>query len=248
MAVGGRAAVDRASSMRMSAADFAAALAPLFEGAPRFLTRLAIRAAVRRPMPISGPGAGDRPRDARGGPARADQCPSAPRGAAGGASRRSRSASRATTARPPAEAGRVAAELERLNAAYEARFGFRFCVFVNGRSRAALLPVMAAALDADRGAEIRRALGEVDRDRRRPGADCLSAPMSARNDPEPPRQPGAALADRRGAASRAAPQAATVSLATSGVWLEVSRPLVRRRGLARPARLRRSRSAATAAS
>ena len=32
--------------------------------------------------------------------------------------------------------GRVAAELERLNAAYEARFGFRYCVFVaGGRAR-----------------------------------------------------------------------------------------------------------------
>ena len=59
------------------------------------------------------------------------------------------------------EAGRVAAELERLNQAYEARFGFRFCVFVNGRSRAELLPVIEAALEADRAVEIRRALGEV---------------------------------------------------------------------------------------
>ena len=53
------------------------------------------------------------------------------------------------------------AELDRLNRAYETRFGFRFCVFVNGRSRAELLPVIEAALAADRAAEIRRALGEV---------------------------------------------------------------------------------------
>jgi 2-oxo-4-hydroxy-4-carboxy--5-ureidoimidazoline (OHCU) decarboxylase len=59
------------------------------------------------------------------------------------------------------EADRVATELDRLNRAYEARFGFRFCVFVNGRSRAALLPVMETALAADRAIEIRRALGEV---------------------------------------------------------------------------------------
>ena len=44
---------------------------------------------------------------------------------------------------------RVAAELDRLNAAYEARFGFRYCVFVAGRSRAELLPEMTAALEAD---------------------------------------------------------------------------------------------------
>ncbi len=55
----------------------------------------------------------------------------------------------------------MAAELDRLNAAYEARFGFRYCVFVAGRSRAALLPEFRAALEADRGAEIQRALDAV---------------------------------------------------------------------------------------
>jgi 2-oxo-4-hydroxy-4-carboxy--5-ureidoimidazoline (OHCU) decarboxylase len=58
-------------------------------------------------------------------------------------------------------AGRVAAELERLNQAYEARFGFRYCVFVNGRSRAELIPGMVAALEADRAAEIERAIGDI---------------------------------------------------------------------------------------
>ena len=56
---------------------------------------------------------------------------------------------------------RVAAELDRLNAAYEARFGFRYCVFVAGRSRSELLPGMAAALGADRTAELHRALDAV---------------------------------------------------------------------------------------
>ena len=55
----------------------------------------------------------------------------------------------------------VAAELARLDTAYEARFGFRYCVHVAGRSRAALLPDMAAALAADRGAELHRALDAV---------------------------------------------------------------------------------------
>jgi 2-oxo-4-hydroxy-4-carboxy--5-ureidoimidazoline (OHCU) decarboxylase len=56
---------------------------------------------------------------------------------------------------------RLAAELDRLNAAYEGRHGFRYCVFVAGRSRAELLPGMTAALDADRDAEITRALDAV---------------------------------------------------------------------------------------
>jgi 2-oxo-4-hydroxy-4-carboxy-5-ureidoimidazoline decarboxylase len=59
------------------------------------------------------------------------------------------------------EADRVGAELERLNTAYEARFGFRYCVFVAGRSRAELLPGMTAALDGDRDAEIHRALDAI---------------------------------------------------------------------------------------
>jgi 2-oxo-4-hydroxy-4-carboxy--5-ureidoimidazoline (OHCU) decarboxylase len=55
----------------------------------------------------------------------------------------------------------VAAELERLNDAYEAHHGFRYCVFVAGRSREELLPGFASALDADRDAEIHRALDAV---------------------------------------------------------------------------------------
>jgi len=60
-----------------------------------------------------------------------------------------------------AEHGRIAAELDRLNTAYEARHGFRYCVFVAGRSRAELLPEMTAALDANRDDEIERALDAV---------------------------------------------------------------------------------------
>lgn len=57
----------------------------------------------------------------------------------------------------------VAAELERLNDAYEARFGFRYCVFVAGRPREALLPGMAAALEdgVARDDELHRALDAV---------------------------------------------------------------------------------------
>ena len=55
----------------------------------------------------------------------------------------------------------VAIELERLNDAYEQRHGFRYCVFVAGRSREALLPDIAAAIDADRTSELHRALDAV---------------------------------------------------------------------------------------
>ncbi len=55
----------------------------------------------------------------------------------------------------------MAGELARLNDAYEARFGFRYCVFVAGRPRAALVPGLAAAIDGDRATELRRALDAV---------------------------------------------------------------------------------------
>jgi len=60
-----------------------------------------------------------------------------------------------------AERARIGAELERLNAAYEARFGFRYVVFVAGRSRAQIVPLIEAALGADAAAEEQRALHDV---------------------------------------------------------------------------------------
>ena len=59
----------------------------------------------------------------------------------------------AATVEAEAERVRVAAELERLNAAYEARFGFRYVIFVAGRPRAAIVPLMEAALAGDVAAE-----------------------------------------------------------------------------------------------
>ena len=52
-------------------------------------------------------------------------------------------------------------ELDRLNRAYEARFGFRYCVFVAGRSRAELVPEMRVRLEAEREPERERALRDV---------------------------------------------------------------------------------------
>ena len=59
------------------------------------------------------------------------------------------------------ERDRLATELERLNRAYESRFGFRYCVFVAGRSRSELLPDMTAALARERDSELHRALDAV---------------------------------------------------------------------------------------
>jgi 2-oxo-4-hydroxy-4-carboxy--5-ureidoimidazoline (OHCU) decarboxylase len=138
-----------------------AALAPLFEGAPRFLARLcaarpfgseaglfAVARQIARSMP------------------EADQVElidAHPRLGAPPASVSDLSFVEQGYDREAAEAERyvVAAELDRLNTAYEARLGFRYCVFVAGRSRADLLPDFRQALTADRGSELARALEAV---------------------------------------------------------------------------------------
>ncbi|MGI8606924.1 MAG: 2-oxo-4-hydroxy-4-carboxy-5-ureidoimidazoline decarboxylase [Gaiellaceae bacterium] len=66
----------------------------------------------------------------------------------------------------------VAAELERLNRAYEEKFGFRFVVFVNRRPRADLVPILRERLVRTREEELDTALEElvaIARDRWRQG-------------------------------------------------------------------------------
>jgi 2-oxo-4-hydroxy-4-carboxy-5-ureidoimidazoline decarboxylase len=149
----------------LDAASCTAALAPLFEGAPRYLTRL----ASARPF-------GDaetlfaRAREIARAMPEPEQVElidahprlGAPPGSVSAFSFREQGYDQAAAdAAAEAERTRVDAELGRLNAAYEARFGFRYCVFVAGRPRAALLPGMEAALAADREAELHRALDAV---------------------------------------------------------------------------------------
>lgn len=55
----------------------------------------------------------------------------------------------------------VLAELAELNRAYEKRFGFRFVVFVDGRSRAEILPVLRRRLARTRGQELETGLDEL---------------------------------------------------------------------------------------
>jgi 2-oxo-4-hydroxy-4-carboxy-5-ureidoimidazoline decarboxylase len=163
--------IDRLDVMAPGA--FAAAVAPLFEGARHFLGRLAmarpfgsIEALFERAREI----AHAMPRDEQlelidahprlgAPPASVSALSFVEQGYAGDAEAAAAVVAAADAAE--AERVRVAAELDRLNAAYEARFGFRYTVFVAGRSRAELLPGMAAALDADREAEIARALDAV---------------------------------------------------------------------------------------
>jgi 2-oxo-4-hydroxy-4-carboxy--5-ureidoimidazoline (OHCU) decarboxylase len=141
------------------------ALAPLFEGAPRFLARL----IAARPY-------GDADTLFRRARAIAHAMPEpeqvelidahprlgAPPGSVSAMSFVEQGYDRERAeAAADAERERVGRALDRLNDVYEARFGFRYCVFVAGRPRAALLPGFEAALAADRDAERARALDAV---------------------------------------------------------------------------------------
>ena len=55
----------------------------------------------------------------------------------------------------------VLAALRRLNKSYEEKFGFRFVVFVNGRPRAEILPVLRERLQHQRHEELGTGLDEL---------------------------------------------------------------------------------------
>jgi 2-oxo-4-hydroxy-4-carboxy--5-ureidoimidazoline (OHCU) decarboxylase len=144
-------------------------MAPLFEGAPGFLWRLA---AAGRPF---GPPARlfERAREvAHGMPEvlQRELIDAHPRLGAPPASVSAMSfreqgydldAAAALADEATRERDRVAAELVRLNREYEWQFGFRYCVFVAGRTRAELLPGFEAALARERDSELHRALDAV---------------------------------------------------------------------------------------
>ena len=137
--------------------DFAVSLAPLFEGAPRFLGRL----AAARPFGTVDALFVAARRIGHAMP-QAEQIElidahprlGAPPGTVSALSFREQGYDHG-------DVTDLAAAFDHLNAAYESRFGFRYCVFVAGRSRAALLPGFEAALTADRDAELTRAIDAV---------------------------------------------------------------------------------------
>jgi 2-oxo-4-hydroxy-4-carboxy--5-ureidoimidazoline (OHCU) decarboxylase len=135
---------------------FIAAAAPWFEGAPRFLTRLAAARPFGDAPTLFGRAetiALSMPEDEELELIDAHPRLGAPPATVSVDSFHEQGYDRETT--------EAIEELGRLNAEYEARFGFRFCVFVAGRPRSALVPVLRGALAADRDAEIRRALHDV---------------------------------------------------------------------------------------
>jgi 2-oxo-4-hydroxy-4-carboxy--5-ureidoimidazoline (OHCU) decarboxylase len=123
-------------------------LAELFEGRTRFVERLAVepdpltraRTLVHQLPP-------DEKREVL------DAHPAI--GRRGGLSARS-AAEQGTDADP-----QVLAELERLNADYEARHGFRFVVFVDRRPKAEILEVLRERIDRPTDGELETALDEL---------------------------------------------------------------------------------------
>lgn len=147
---------------------FVAAVTPLFEGAPRFLRRLAalrpfadaaMLFARARALALELPE--DEAVELVDAHPRLGARPPTVSALSFAEQGYDRDAAGALAGEAEAAGARVAGELARLNDAYEARFGFRYCVFVAGRPREALLPEFRAALAADRADELRRALIDV---------------------------------------------------------------------------------------
>jgi 2-oxo-4-hydroxy-4-carboxy--5-ureidoimidazoline (OHCU) decarboxylase len=139
---------------------FATAVAPLFEGAPAYVRRL----ADARPFETE-----DGLFDAARGVARELPEPEQvellnahPRIGADPATVSTQSrAEQGYDAEAGPDESWIADELAALNDAYEGLFGFRFVVFVAGRPRADIIPILEHALRADRDEELRRALDDV---------------------------------------------------------------------------------------
>jgi len=140
-------------------AGFAAAMALLFERAPRFAGRL----AAGRPY-----GSHDQlferaEQVALAMPEREqiELLESHPRIGAAPATVSALSYREQGYDRPAASDAEVAARLERLNEAYERGFGFRFVIFVAGRPRSEIADLIEQHLAAERDAELRRGLRDV---------------------------------------------------------------------------------------
>lgn len=167
MTVGAAARLTVADLSALTATEFAAAMGPYFEGAPRFCARLAAArpfhdadhlfaraAAIAASMPEA---------------AQIELVDAHPRiGAAPGSVSAAsfveqgygREGGSVSADKAVAGEGR-AADLARLNDAYEARFGFRFVIFVAGRPRRAIVPIMETRLAGDRLEELQTALADV---------------------------------------------------------------------------------------
>ena len=141
----------------LEAEAFATAIAPLFESAPRFVARIAAERPFESEEDLFDTARGiarDMPEAEQIELLDAHPRIGAEAATVSDASRREQGEEE------PNEAW-VGNELTALNEAYEARFGFRFVVFVAGRPRADIIPLVERAFHADRDEELRRGLDDV---------------------------------------------------------------------------------------
>jgi len=146
----------------LSDGAFADALAPLFEGAPQYLRRLAgarpfdsddaLLAAAREVAAVAPEAELRQLLDAH------PRIGAEP--AAMSALSREEQGDEPGDDEPTSDAG-LADELVLLNDVYEARFGFRYVVFVAGRPLAAIAPLIEVALRNERSAELRRGVDDA---------------------------------------------------------------------------------------
>lgn len=147
---------DTVATDEASAPAATAELAPLFEGTPGFLARL----VAARPFQ-TWDRLFEQAREIAHAMPEAEQIELIDAHPRLGAPREKVSALSALEQGFRTGVAAVPATLEALNDAYEARFGFRYCVFVAGRPLAALVPELEVALACDRAAELHRALDAV---------------------------------------------------------------------------------------
>jgi 2-oxo-4-hydroxy-4-carboxy--5-ureidoimidazoline (OHCU) decarboxylase len=122
-------------------------LAELFEGRTRFVERLAVlEDPLGRAREVAHELSDDEKKEVL------DAHP-----AIGGSATSERSRREQGTDDDPA----VLTELADLNAAYERKFGFRFVVFVNGRPRREIVPVLRERLERTRDEELSTAVDEL---------------------------------------------------------------------------------------
>ena len=140
--------------------EVTSALAPLFEGAPRFVERIAADrpygtydAMLERARVICLTMPEEEQLELLGSHPRIG----APRGSVSELSHREQGYDRP----PQLDVARVDETLQRLNEEYEQRFGFRFVVFVAGRPREEIAEILRSRLEADREEEKERGLRDV---------------------------------------------------------------------------------------
>ena len=130
-------------------------LATLFEGAPRFVERLAAFDSPEQALEAANAVARSMPEDEQ-----IELLNAHPRIGAAPSSVSAFSYAEQGFDQDPGTA-ELQARLDQLNDEYERRFGFRFVVFVAGRPRAEIADVMESRMSAPREEELARGLSDV---------------------------------------------------------------------------------------